>query len=71
MEFKGKLEWERLDTKKACRIKYELLNVDYFNKEDWDKMIEHMIDGIQRIEKAFKNPIKIAAEKLKKRKVET
>lgn len=65
-EFGDKLVWERLDDKKACRIKFELLNVSYFNKDDWDKMIEHMIDGIQRIEKSFKKPIKTASDTLKK-----
>lgn len=56
-QFGEKLTWERLDNKKACRIKHQLDNVDYFNKDDWNKMIEFMVDGMLRLEKAFKEPL--------------
>lgn len=52
--------------KKASRIKFELLDVDYFNRDYWDKMINHMIDGLERMEKGFKHPIKTAANSLRK-----
>lgn len=64
-DFGHKLKWERLDNKKSCRIKYELENVSVFNKEDWPKMIDFMIDGMIRIEKAFKEPLKKAGMMLK------
>ncbi|HTA62169.1 MAG TPA: DUF4268 domain-containing protein [Bacteroidia bacterium] len=56
-QFGGSLKWERLDQKKACRIKYEMNEVDYFNREDWKKMIDFMIEGMQRLEKSFYDPI--------------
>lgn len=59
------MTWERLDHKKASRIKHELDNVDYFNKENWPKMIDFIADGIERMEKAFKEPLVKVKQKLK------
>lgn len=56
-QFGEKLTWERLDNKKACRIKHQLDNADYFNKDDWNRMIEFMVDGMLRMERAFKEPL--------------
>jgi hypothetical protein len=56
--FGGKLEWERMNDRITCRIKSELTGVSYFEKEDWSKMFEFMIDSSVRMEKAFKEPIK-------------
>lgn len=55
--FGNELVWERLDDKKACRVKYELNDVNVFNKDDWQKMIEFMADGMIRMEKAFREPL--------------
>ncbi|MCS7092793.1 MAG: DUF4268 domain-containing protein, partial [Patescibacteria group bacterium] len=55
--FGSALVWERLDKKNACRIKHELQDVNYFNRADWPKMIEFMIDGMSRLEKSFKEPL--------------
>lgn len=65
-EFDGKLIWERLDDKKACRIKHMLEDVSYFEKDDWDKMIDFMIDGMIRMEKALIRPLRAINIKLKK-----
>jgi hypothetical protein len=56
-KFGKEFEWERLDEKKAARIKSELKDVDYFNKNDWDKMIDFMIDAYEKIELTFKEPL--------------
>jgi hypothetical protein len=56
-EFGGSLVWERLDEKRASRIKYELDTVNVFNKEDWSEMIEFMTSGMIRFEKVFQNRI--------------
>jgi hypothetical protein len=64
-EFGANLEWERLDDKKACRIKYELNDVDYFNKEDWEKMIKFMSDALPRLERTFQPHITRIRTKLK------
>ena len=63
--FGGTLTWERLDNKKGCRIKYQLDNVDYFNKDDWEKMIDFIADGMARMEKAFKDPLSKVKLRLK------
>lgn len=60
------LIWERLDNKKACRIKFEMQNVDYFNEEDWGKMISFMADNLPKLSLAFTDPIKLASIKIKK-----
>ena len=59
------LIWERLDDRKASRVKYELENVDYREKDDWKKMAEFIADGIARLEKAFKEPLTVVKQKLK------
>jgi hypothetical protein len=64
-QFGGSLTWERLDDKKASRVKHQLDAVDYFNKDDWSKMIEFMVDGVVRMEKAFREPLGRVRLKLK------
>jgi hypothetical protein len=56
-DFGAELEWERLDSKKMCRVKYELTGVSVFNEEDWQKMIEFMVKAVPKFEAAFKKPI--------------
>jgi len=56
--FGGELEWERMSEKVSCRIKSQMDNVNVFDKEDWPKMIEYMVDVSERMVKAFKAPIK-------------
>lgn len=55
--FGSELIWERLDDKRASRIKHELNYVNVFKKEDWEEMIDFMTDGMVRLEKAFKTII--------------
>ena len=57
-EFGQTLEWERMDDKVSCRIKFEKQGVSYFEKEDWQTMIDFLIDVAERMEKAFRGPIK-------------
>ena len=58
------LIWERLDHKKASRIKLELNDVDYFNRNDWSKMIEFMTNSMEKMEAVFKEYVR----KIKKTK---
>ena len=53
-DFGDKLSWERLNDKKASRIKYQKEEVNIFNKNDWPIMIDFLIDAMVRLEKAFK-----------------
>lgn len=65
-KFGGSLTWERLDDKRASRIKYENSNLNVFQKEDWTEMIDFMSDGMIRLESAFKDKIKKINNKIKK-----
>ncbi|MHC9544027.1 MAG: DUF4268 domain-containing protein [Vulcanimicrobiota bacterium] len=67
--FGGVLEWEKLDNKKASRIKYELKEVNLFNTDDWEKMISFLVDGMVRMEKAFKEPLHKVSMKLKSKEL--
>ena len=61
----GSLEWERLNDKKACRIKQELTNVSLYEKDDWNKMIDFMMDSMLKMESAFKKPLQKINRELK------
>ena len=56
--------WERLDTKRASRIKIET-NGNVTDKEQWDDMIEFMTDSMVNLDSALKLPIKNVGEALK------
>ncbi len=62
----GKLEWERLDDKKACRIKQELSNVNLYERDDWEKMSKYMTESMLKLEPAFKKPLAKINIELKK-----
>lgn len=64
-DFGAPLSWERLDNKKASSIRYKMEDVDYTDKDDWPKMIEFMVDGVLRMEKAFREPLVKVKLKLK------
>ena len=61
----GTLEWERLNEKKACRIKHELKSVSLYEKDDWGKMMDFMIDSMLKMESAFKKPLQKMNRELK------
>ena len=56
-DFGKSMEWERMDSKRMSRIKYELLNVSVFNEDDWERMIQFMCEVVPKFEVAFKRPI--------------
>ena len=53
----GSLEWQRLDDKKASRIKQELTGVNMFDKEDWERMMDFLMESMPKVEEAFKKPL--------------
>lgn len=67
-QFGEELEWERMSNKITCRIKNELREVSYFEKEDWNKMFNFMMDSATRMEKAFREPIKKLSQHIKREK---
>ena len=51
--FGEKLVWERLNSKKPCRISYRL-GVDSENRENWPQMIEWLAEHYVKFEKSMK-----------------
>jgi len=54
-----RLIWERMDNKKASRIKLEISNISINNEENWDEMISFLIDNIIKFEKVFSKKIPV------------
>ena len=63
-DFGNTLSWERLDNKKMSRVAYALTGVNLFDKTDWDKMTEFLIENMLLFEKAMKEPLKKVKRKL-------
>jgi len=51
-KFGNKLEWQRLDDKKACRIKFSE-PIEGYDTENWDSMVDWLVEYFQKMEKAF------------------
>jgi hypothetical protein len=57
--FGGPLSWERLEGKRACRIKYYQQGGGYRSPEDqWPKMQDDMIGAMNRLEQALRPYLK-------------
>lgn len=57
------LEWQRLDGKRACRVKAEV-SANVFDKDQWLEMISFMTDRMIRLERTFGQPLQHAAQAL-------
>lgn len=56
--FGGPLEWQRLDDKRACRIRYRTAGGGYRAPQDrWPEMQDAMIDAMVRLEAALRPQI--------------
>ncbi len=62
------LEWERLDNKRACRIKLER-QANVFDREQWDEMIGFMCDAMCRLEKALLPTLDAVGQEVKRARV--
>ncbi len=56
--FGKSLEWEELADYKMSRIKYEMTAVNLFDKGDWDKMSQFLIEYLPKFEAALQPAIK-------------
>jgi len=57
--FGGALSWERLDGKRACRIKYTQQGGGYRSKDDdWPGLQDGIINAMDRLEKALRPQLK-------------
>lgn len=63
--FGEELIWERMDDKVTCRIKHQLDGVNIFEKDDWTRMNEFLVDSLMRMEKSFSGPVKKLSNFLK------
>lgn len=67
-EFGGLLIWDRLDGKRACRIKAEESG-DIFDREVWPQMIEFMTDAMVRLDKSVRPRLATASRELPKQAI--
>lgn len=49
------MDWQRLDNKKASRIIYYISGLDFDNHENYDELINEVIDKVIVIKRAFRN----------------
>lgn len=56
-KFASKLIWERMDDNVTSRIKWQLDGVSLYNEKDWEKMINFMLDGLDRMNLAFRDVV--------------
>jgi hypothetical protein len=66
-KFSGDLQWEKLEGRRACRIKSEI-NLNVFEKENWDEMISFMTKQMIEMERTFKEQINEVRNKLMSKK---
>jgi uncharacterized protein DUF4268 len=52
-DYGGPLDWQPLETKRACRIRQDLKG-GYRDEESWPQIHEAMIDAMIRLEKTFR-----------------
>jgi len=57
-DFGGKLNWERLDDRRASRISVKFEGVGLKDKDKWSRLQDKLIDTMTRFEKAFRKHIK-------------
>ncbi|MDF5022020.1 DUF4268 domain-containing protein [Vibrio parahaemolyticus] len=62
--FGSSLDWLRLDDKKASRVQFRK-DFDGYNREQWQEIINWLIQHMILLEKAFRAPLQHASEKLK------
>jgi hypothetical protein len=63
-KFGAELEWLRLDDKKASRIQFRK-EFDGYNNESWPEIIKWLVAEMIKFEKALKQPLQNANQKLK------
>lgn len=57
-KFGAPLQWDRMSDKITSKIKYQLEDVNVYDKEYWPRMIEFLVDAGERMERAFREPVK-------------
>jgi dimeric dUTPase (all-alpha-NTP-PPase superfamily) len=57
-EFGGPVEWERLENKRACRIKKVIPVAGWMDEEKWTESQEAMVDAMIRLDRAIRPILK-------------
>jgi hypothetical protein len=55
--FGAALVWERLDAKKACRIRFDIQDYGLLDKDHWPQLQEKLVDAMVRLHKALQPAI--------------
>lgn len=63
--FGHELSWERMDDKKMSRVAYVLPGVSVFEKNDWPKMLDFLVEHMIVFEKAMREVLLKVKKKLK------
>ena len=50
-------QWDRLDSKKASRIKHSIHGLDFYNHSNYDQLMDEVIDKVIRMRKVFQKYI--------------
>ena len=51
--FGSALDWQRLDARRSCRIRYVIEGHGLLDREDWPTLQEQMVDAMVKLHKAF------------------
>lgn len=62
--FGARLQWKRLDDRKACRVQFSR-EFDGYQRENWPAITEWLIEHVRRLEAAFKGPLKTLGSSMK------
>ena len=57
-DFGAPLRWERMDDLVTSRIRWQLDGVNVFDEKDYPKMNAFLLDGLERMKRAFTTPVR-------------
>ncbi len=61
MIFGEPLDWQLLPDKRASRIRFVVSNYGLEDQDHWDELQDQLIESMIKLEKAFRNYIKMLA----------
>jgi len=61
----GKLDWEQVEGRKTIKIKQRNYDLNLYKREDWEKMMEFMMESMLKMERAFREPLQKINQELK------
>ncbi len=70
-KFGQPLKWERMDSAKSSKIMYSIDDVNYANKEDFDKIVKFHIDYVNKLEAATKEYMPVLKKSLTNPDIDT